>query len=306
MTRRLNWFLLIMLLLVGLPFYWLLIDNRPGDAPVKPVTITQLRQLAASQPGTAPSAVEVELVGWRRLPGNLFVAGSGIKRKLIGVMAWRLPVEGGKAVMIDSGLTRSDAAAMEMEAYLPDIQARVTQGLAKAGLVLITHEHPDHQGALVAMGGAPLMQNASLNPAQLPAAPLAASLPWPKGASPLARIGGGAPQAVAPGIVVIPAPSHTPGSQMIYVRLSDGKEFLFAGDIATFAQSWQETRARSRLVGDHLAKEDRREVYSWLRTIAALKQQAPALVVLPGHDAEWIRDPEHKVPVRHGFSPERI
>lgn len=54
------------------------------------VSIAQLRQLASSIPGTAPSDVEMELVGWRRLPGDLFVAGSGIKRKLVGVVARRL------------------------------------------------------------------------------------------------------------------------------------------------------------------------------------------------------------------------
>ena len=43
MTRRLNWFLLAMLVLFGGPYYWLLIDNRPGDAAAKPVSITQLR-----------------------------------------------------------------------------------------------------------------------------------------------------------------------------------------------------------------------------------------------------------------------
>lgn len=87
MTRRLNWFLLVLALLVGLPFYWLLIDNRPGDAPVKPVGMARLRgSLGIS--GTAPSDVEMELVGWRRLPGDLFIAGSRIKRKLVGVVAW--------------------------------------------------------------------------------------------------------------------------------------------------------------------------------------------------------------------------
>ena len=302
MTRRLNWFLLALLLVVGLPFYWLMIDNRPGDAPVKPVSIAQLRQLASSVPGPAPSAVEMELVGWRRLPGSLFVAGSGIKRKLVGVMAWRLPVDGGKAVVIDSGLTRTDAEAMGMEVYYPQIQARIERALDEAGLVLVTHEHPDHQGALVARGGAPLLQAARLTPGQRPRAPLAATLAWPTGAAPTARLAPDGPQAVAPGVVVIPAPSHTPGSQMIYVRLSSGREFLFAGDIATFAQSWQQVRARSRLVGDHLAKEDRREVYSWLQTIAALSRQAPGLVILPGHDTEWIGDPEHRVPVRSGFT----
>jgi glyoxylase-like metal-dependent hydrolase (beta-lactamase superfamily II) len=38
--------------------------------------------------------------------------------------------------------------------------------------------------------------------------------------------------AFAPGIALIRAPGHTPGSQMIYVALQSGKELLLAGDVA--------------------------------------------------------------------------
>lgn len=115
----------------------------------------------------------------------------------------------------------------------------------------VTHEHPDHEGALVAQGGPPLLQAARLNAGQVP------RRCWPQSSWRPAERPGGADRwnwsaGRRPRRVVIPAPSHTPGSQMIYVRLANGQEFLF-GDIATFAQSWLETRARSRLVGDHLA-----------------------------------------------------
>jgi glyoxylase-like metal-dependent hydrolase (beta-lactamase superfamily II) len=155
-------------------------------------------------------------------------------------------------------------------------------------MVLITHEHPDHLGPLAARGGPALTEATRLNPNQLPGAKLAGTLPWKDAGALTARIAPGAPQAVAPGVVVIPAPSHTPGSQMIYVRLASGREYLFAGDIATMEVSWQELRARSRLIGDWLAPENRAEVYSWLRTIQALKAAAPDLVVLPGHDLEAV------------------
>lgn len=289
MTKRLNWLLLVVVVVLGAPFYWLMIDNRPGASAAKPIEIEQLRSLAASIPGTAPSVVEVELVASRRMPGDLFVAGSGMKRKLVAVMAWQLLVPGGKPIVIDSGMTRAAAQEMGMEQYHPASQARVDASLRAAGLILITHEHPDHIGGLVALGGAPLIAAARLNPQQLPPAPLAAKMvPWPEGVVLQAGLASSGPQAVAPGVVVIPAPSHTPGSQMIFVRLAGGREYLFTGDIATFAQSWQQLRARSRLLGDYIAPENRREVYAWLKTIRALKAKAPALTVLAGHDFEWL------------------
>lgn len=306
MTKRFNLFLLFMILLLGVPYYWLLLDNRPGDAPAKPVTITQLRELAAAMPGAAPDRVELEIVAYRRLPGNLFVAGSGMKRKLVGVMAWQLPVAGGKAIVIDSGLPKQAAAEMGMEHFDEQAQARINTAMLQAGTILITHEHIDHEGGMVALGNSEALAQARLNPDQVEGNRWTELLPWPQGARPQPSLAGSDPVAVAPGVVVIPAPSHTPGSQMIFVRLADGREFLFAGDIATFAQNWRETRARSRLVGDWFAPEVRSEVFAWLRTIKAWKEQAPGLVIVPGHDLNTMISTERPTGIRRGFSPPAV
>lgn len=302
MRRKINLALLTMLLVIGLPWYWLLMDNRPGNVAPKPVTMVQLRELAASVPGPAPSAIEMEQVAGRLLPRDLFAAGHGLKRAHITVLAWRLPVAGGDPIVIDSGITETDARAMGIAGFRQAAQNRVNRALVAAGLILITHEHPDHMGALVRLGGAPLSAAARLNAGQLPPSVPATDLPWNGRTPPAARLAGTGPQAVAPGVVVIPAPSHTPGSQMIYVRLADGREALFAGDIASLAVNWQELRARSRLVGDWLAPENRREVYAWLKTIRALHREAPQMVILPGHDAEWVLgDPAAKALVHPQF-----
>jgi glyoxylase-like metal-dependent hydrolase (beta-lactamase superfamily II) len=301
MTKRFNLFLVFAALLLGVPYYWLLLDNRAGDAQPKPITIEQLRQATATLPGAAPSRVEVEHVAFRRLPGNLFAAGSGMKRRLIGVMVWRLPVPGKGPIMIDSGLDQAAAEQMGMEQFKPDAWQRVVTSLGQASLILITHEHADHLGGVVGLGQREVLNRVAFNSQQLPGNRWTDMLKWPSAPLPPPAVTGPELKPLAPGVVVIPAPSHTPGSQMIFVRLADGREFLFAGDIATMALSWQEQRARSRLIGDWLAPEDRGEVYAWLKTIRALKAAAPGLVVLPGHDFEWIEDPLNRTGVVIGF-----
>jgi glyoxylase-like metal-dependent hydrolase (beta-lactamase superfamily II) len=160
-------------------------------------------------------------------------------------------------------------------------------------MVLLTHEQLDHGGGVMALAAdSPVRAAVRLNPAQAKAPGLSGTATLP---------GGSAPFAVAPGIVVIPAPSHTPGSQLIFVVLANGTELLFVGDVSSFTQNWAEGRARSRLVSQTIQSENRSEVFSWLHTIAALKRADPALVVIPGHDFEWVHDPQNMVPARRGF-----
>ena len=297
MTHRLNLILLSLALVIGIPFYWFLIDNSGDTLPAKRIDLAQLRQLAASIPGEAPYAVEVERAAYRRIPGDLLVAGSGLKRRLVGYMAFRLPVRGGKPVMIESGVTPEISTAMQAEQFNLSAQGRIEREMDRAGLILATHEHPDHIGALAAHGGDALNVAAWLNPVQL-----AAKLNW-TGPKPAPRILGTDPQAVAPGVVVIPAPnSHTPGSQLIYVHLSDGHEVLFVGDISSFAANWIELRARSRFIETFYVPDNRAEVFAWLKAIRVLKAQAPGMLIVPGHDWEWLVDPANQTGVRNGFS----
>lgn len=297
MTHRLNLILLFLIVAIGGPFYWFLIDNTGDTLPPKSIDLAELRRLASSIPGQAPYAVEVERSAFRRLPGDLLVAGSGVKRKLVGYMAFRLPVHGGKPVMIESGVNSAIATAMSAEQFDSNAQQRVEREMDRAGLILATHEHPDHLGALAAHGGAALGEAAKLNAGQL-----GAKLAW-NGPRPIPKITGVGPQAVAPGIVVIPAQnSHTPGSQLIYVRLTDGHELLFVGDVSSFAQNWMELRARSRLIETFFVRDNRPEVFSWLKALQALKAQDPGLLIVPGHDWEWLADPENHTGVRLGFS----
>lgn len=297
MMRRFNLTLLALIVLFGAPFYWLLLDNRPGDGPPKPIHIAQLRQLANSVAGAKPDRLQGEVAAFRSLPRDLFAAGAGLKHEPITVLSYRLLAPDGTSVVIDSGIAAGDAQAMDMDQTNPEGQARIERALREASLVLFTHEHPDHLGAALRMGGG-IPPKARFNSEQLPPAELAAKLPWPLGALPAPDLLGKTPIAVAPGVVVIPAPlSHTPGSQMIYVRFADGREVLFTGDIATLRFSWQELRARSRLVSRFFGAENRDEVYAWLKTIRQLKREAPGLAVIPGHDISTLYPLDGKDPV---------
>lgn len=267
--KRRNIALLLFLLIAVPPYYWLLVDGSARDVPDRRIDIAQLRELASAMPGPLPDSVEVESVARRRVRRTLLAAGTGLKRQSVHVQAFRLPVPGRGAVLIDAGITARDAARLGWSEHSPAAQARVEAARRTASLVLLTDASADNTGGLPA-----------------PASPDRDDQP----------------RAVAPGIVIIPAPAHAPGSRMIYARLANGREYLFAGDLAPLALNLQKQRPTARLLGRWLAPQNRGEMLGWLRAIARLRQQAPEVVIVPGHDHDYLADARLRGGFRAGFS----
>ena len=301
MTHRLNLLLLFLALLVGLPYYWLLLENPSRDVAPYALTMARLRQLGAALPGPAPTAVGMRVVGWDRSPGNLLAAGAGMKRKLYTIMSFRLDVPGRGPIVIDTGTTGQLVTREHAEAFEAVRQARLDADLRQAGLIIPTGDGPLILGGLARLAGtdgsAYALSLARLNPAQVPSATRGAGLPWPEQFSLGPAIVPGRPQAVAPGVVVIPTGAPKPGSQMAYVRLADGREFLFAGPVAPYAVNAAELRTSSRAYNLFYRPEDRAGAMRWLVTLRQLHRQAPQMKIVPGHDVMALNEPEEPLTI---------
>ena len=289
MTRKFNFWLSAFLLAAGAAFWWLLLEDGSRDAAPYPLHMASLRQLAAQMPGPAPKAVEVELTATSLLPGDYVVAGGGLRKRALATAVFRLAPSSGKAVVIADG-PGIDAAPARGYAPAPAAMRRGRAAWAGAGLIVLTDSGFPHANAAQAPGREPAsaFAHACLSPAQR--ADLAEMLAnaRPPAVLPAPCLSGQKPEAVAPGVVVIPAAGHAPGSQMAYVRLANGQEYLFTGDTAPLDASWRQLRARARLVGDWRDHEDRRAVFAWLLTIRQLAREAPRMIVVPGSDRIWL------------------
>ena len=269
MTKTINRLLLLLALLFGVPFYLLLIDHSPGDAAPRPLHVATLRQLASSMPGPAPSAIEVQAIATRWVIGDLVSAGSGLKLVRIACFAWRLPVAGRGPLVIDGSAMGNCIDQLGMDEVSDESISQIKNADVKASVSVQTHDQAYDAAA------------AKLSLQATPDAPAEVPMPY-EVADPEA------PRAIAPGVVVVPALSQSPGYQMFFVRLANGRELLFTGGIAPLNGSWFELRGRSRYFNHYHGNLPRREVYSWLMTIRQLSREAPQMTIVPGHDWDWV------------------
>jgi glyoxylase-like metal-dependent hydrolase (beta-lactamase superfamily II) len=287
--------------IMGAAGYWLLFDNRPGET-IAPLDLAALSAAAEAVPGEKAASISVERAASGSLPGTLLVAGGGFGNVNQGVHAFRVDFKEAP-LLIDTGF--DETAAKTMSFYKRDAakQARIDAVMAQAGIIVVTHEHADHLGALLSHPKwDSIKSRALITKGQFDHPEATAPGQWPKGSRTQFRshVYEGV-KAIAPGVAVMQAPSHTPGSQIIYVKLSNGREYLFMGDIASMDSNWRDTRARSRLIGDFVVDEDRAAVFAWLRAFKKASEANPRLIMVPTHDADAIDRLTREGALREGF-----
>ncbi len=262
---RFNIFLLMLLLAIGILYYWFLVDNSAPDARPHPVSIAQLRSLATAPGEAAPVRIRFERIASQWQMGNRVAAGRGLRALRLHTLSYMIEYAGKPPVLIGAGLTKADAARFEHETFAVRAQARVVRAVARASALVPLSPAPEQLGGLRMIAGTDQAQRLEMQIAKMEEAE---------------RIS--VPHRVAPGLVAIPTPQVHPGSRMVYARLADGREYLFAGKIAPTRRNWRGPRLPARFVTDLGHREDRQAMLSWLLTIQALKREAPALVVVPG------------------------
>lgn len=300
--KRWHKIILALLAILAAAFYWLLYDNRPGNTPAAPLNIAALRTAANAMPGTKPDSIAVETVARGALADTMLVAGGGFGKRDQGVHSFRIAA-GAASIILDTGLSAKSNEAMPFYKHDGAAYARVLAALPKASAIVMTHEHLDHiGGALASEGWAATGPRTRITREQFDHPEITAPVEWPQGSretyQPLAYQG---LHTLAPGVVLIKAASHTPGSQLMFVQLASGREYLFMGDISSMDRNWRETRARSRLVGDLFVGEDRVGVFGWLKAFKALSDANPKMIMVPSHDAVTVDEMVQAGVLTRGF-----
>jgi glyoxylase-like metal-dependent hydrolase (beta-lactamase superfamily II) len=279
-------------LVLGLAALWSWLD---ASEPVPETTSYRidagaLHALAGSLPGPRPRAIRSVLVADAALPRGVMFAGEPFAPQPNVHQVFQIVFEDGRFGLVD---TAFPPAAMERVGAFADGSGRyhaegwqqVTRALAAAEFVVITHEHFDHLAGAAALpaeradrlrlNARQLANERALEESELPAALRSRLTALPEAEA----------QALAPGVVLLAAPGHTPGSQLVYVERTDGRRALLLGDVAWHFDQIAELHYRPRHV-TFLLGEDRAQVLDQLRALHDLSRADPELAQVVSHDPQ--------------------
>src|ERR1700722_17536167 len=290
--KVLKWlgYTVLVLIIISIPAYWwVAMESHIPPSAHYSIDMTAVRRLADAGADDLPVAIRVETIGHLFVPAAFAIAGGGWRKLDMPVSAYEVAYKD-HAVIVDTAFNADVAKQMGANVFDDAAYERLGAALAAAQLIIVTHEHPDHAGGLLAqpnlndlMGKARLTQ---VQVAELKKAIREAQISGlnvsPTVFDDYQGIDEEPYQAIAPGMVLIKAPGHTPGSQMVYVRRADGREILFLGDVAWQMPNIEKVRERPRLV-TWLVGEDREAVMGEFVELHRLHAAEPNLNMMPGH-----------------------
>jgi glyoxylase-like metal-dependent hydrolase (beta-lactamase superfamily II) len=236
--------------------------------------LSEVRRLATAGGGELPTEVRSLVVAEASMPKWFAIAGGGLGKIPFDIVAYQV-VYPDRTVIIDSGFDDKSCsgpiASFVFRTFLVcsynEKNYRILQeSLKTASLILVTHEHFDHIGGIAASRYPKEVRSHLLLTKEQANGPmvtdrrfLGGGLSWYE---PLSY--DGPYYAVRPGIVLIKAPGHAPGQQIIYVTTKDGNEYLFLADILWNRENLERRVYRSRLASMKEDPNPAREEFRWV------------------------------------------
>ena len=275
--------------LLGLTLASTVVSRATAQEPGYPPDLLQrVRQASTYIPGPRPESVNfIKFAESHRTYAAVIEDGSD--EPFISARTAFQAVYSNGFIMIDAGM---DEAVHRFygfgrdEPYWQDRNDIVQSALRRANMIVITHEHGDHvAGVLRGSHRAEIAQKTILTRAQVITLINSPQLPEIQLTEELAKdyivVDYDELLPVAPGMVLISAPGHTPGHQMVYIQLETGAEYLLVGDIGWSIDNVSEIRLRPEATMNRIG-EDPQALMSQLTWLNGLLTEK--ILVVPSHD----------------------
>ena len=305
MKRIFKWIFVIIaalaLIIVIAGAVLLLYSPVPEKSSVN-VTLEELRALTAQDKDALPVSINALNITDGDFPAGVVVAGY-FKTLPVPCYVWQINYGGSNKqnIMVDTGQHKKHFTGIAANAVFHEKEYNLMQNaLQRASKIVLTHEHFDHSGgAALSPYLSELLPKLWITPEQKNSSFMTGAL-FPEGALDKA-------QALvyerllkfAPGVVLIKTPGHSEGSQSLYIKLANGKEYLIAGDIAWNIMNINIPKGRP-LITRLVLKENRENSANQLRWLNDLQKEG--LTILITHDGDHIRSLEKKGLIKFGLN----
>jgi glyoxylase-like metal-dependent hydrolase (beta-lactamase superfamily II) len=261
--------------------------------PAEPLSIAKLRQVATMVPGGRPLRINVVKFAESRRTKNFSINGAPPEPSVQARTAFQIVYSDG-TIMVDSGMDQQVHKFFGRgteEPYDSAANQQVQRALRSARSIVVTHEHGDHvAGVLRTDFLDEIAPKTILTRTQVATLENNPQMPEIKLTPEMARrynvIDYDSYFPFAPGVALMKAAGHTPGSQMVYVALQSGAEYLLIGDSA-----WHMDGVRLIKTKDaNWIKEDDEALLAQLRWLNGLDKTEKNLHIVVSHDDEQRKD----------------
>jgi glyoxylase-like metal-dependent hydrolase (beta-lactamase superfamily II) len=263
-----------------------------SQAPVWSADLNDIRRVAAMIPGERPLRINMLKFAESHRTKNFSVQGAPAIPSVQARTVFQVVYRDGY-VMIDAGMDEQVHKFFGrgvVEPYFPDAAKEVNRALLGAKSIVVTHEHGDHVAGVI---HTPYVDQLApktvltrtqvetlINSPQMPEIKLTPAM-----AARYIVVDYDHYMPYGPGMALIKAPGHTPGSQMIYVVLQSGREYLFVGDTAWLMDGVRQIKGKDA----PWVTENKDQVMAQLRWLNELTRTEKNIILVVSHD-----DEEHK------------
>jgi glyoxylase-like metal-dependent hydrolase (beta-lactamase superfamily II) len=250
--------------------------------------LSDIRRMATLIPGRKPLRINVLKFAESHRTKNFSVKGEPATPSVQARTVFQVVYADGY-VMVDAGMDepmhKQIGRGAEGEPYFAEQAQQVDKALRGARSIVFTHEHGDHvTGVIRTPYLAELAPKTILTRTQVNTLETRPQFPDLKITEEQAQryhiIDYDQYMAFAPGWVLIKAAGHTPGSQMMFLTLDSGREYLLIGDAAWHMDGVRKVTGKDApwIVEDTAAVN---EQLRWLNTLSNTEKN---LVIIASHD----------------------
>ena len=267
-------------------------EPNPDEVPYV-VDIEDVRARARMLPGPGPVAINAISVAASIRPRKFVVAGGDETPTAMPRTAYQL-VYGDGTVMLDSGLdleTHESFGKGAAEPYYPELYAILQDALDGAKAIFLSHYHGDHSGGVIRSPNFKELARKTIISTET------ARLLVEEPHRPHLRVSQQdirnfiivdypVHYPIAPGVVAIKSPGHSTDSQMAYIRMDDGKEFLHSFDVAWNMDNINLIKGKAA----PWVPEDEPLIMGQLRWLNGLQKTHPEIKHLVAHDDHLLEE----------------